>query len=188
MLWSSCSIPSIFSWSATGILLFLFLFYLVLTGVVLESILFLELLILVILVIPLSTRVLSTWFIFSLAFLLHLFLFLFRLVPKISGWDLLLVERVVTPRDRRAGVFHLFAAVAMSFACVLHFAMSSSAFHPHVFKTCIPLGSLGSLCCPFWVQSYSLAPAAPLRSCFVSRRKTFSEWAGSWRLVLVHHW
>ena len=35
------------------------------------------------------------------------------------------------------GVFLLFAVVAMSFACVLHLAMSSCALHHHVFKTCI---------------------------------------------------
>ena len=34
-------------------------------------------------------------------------------------------------------VVQLFAVVALSFACVLHLVMSSSALHPHVFKTCI---------------------------------------------------
>ena len=32
------------------------------------------------------------------------------------------------------GVFELFAAVARSFACVLHFIMSSCALHHHVLK------------------------------------------------------
>ena len=35
------------------------------------------------------------------------------------------------------GVVQLVAVVAMSFACVLHFMMSSCALHHHVFKTCI---------------------------------------------------
>ena len=47
------SIPSIFNRNAAKILSFLFVSYLVLTGVLLESILFLELLILVIFAIPL---------------------------------------------------------------------------------------------------------------------------------------
>ena len=38
------------------------------------------------------------------------------------------------------GVFLLFADIAMSFACVLHFIMSSCALHHHVFKTCIRPG------------------------------------------------
>ena len=38
------------------------------------------------------------------------------------------------------GVVQLFAVVAMSFACVLHFILSSCALHHHVFKTCIRPG------------------------------------------------
>ena len=37
------------------------------------------------------------------------------------------------------GVFQLFAAVAMSFACVLQFAMSSSALQHHVFQNLHPV-------------------------------------------------
>ena len=38
------------------------------------------------------------------------------------------------------GVFQLFVVVAMSFACVLHFSMSSSALHHHVFQNLHPFG------------------------------------------------
>ena len=34
-------------------------------------------------------------------------------------------------------VLQLFAVFALSFACVLHFIMSSCALHHHVFETCI---------------------------------------------------
>ena len=40
------------------------------------------------------------------------------------------------------GVVQLFAVVALSFACVLHFIMSSCALHHHVFETCIRPGLL----------------------------------------------
>ena len=45
------------------------------------------------------------------------------------------------------GVSQLFAVVAMSFACVLHFAMSSSAFHLHVFQNLHPFGFSQFLFC-----------------------------------------
>ena len=54
------------------------------------------------------------------------------------------------PETDVPGVVQLFADVAMSFACVLHLAMSSCALHHHVFKTCIRPGSPGSFRCPFW--------------------------------------
>ena len=44
------------------------------------------------------------------------------------------------PETDAPGVFQLFVVVALSFACVLHFIMSSCALHHHVFKTCIRPG------------------------------------------------
>ena len=47
----------------------------------------------------------------------------------------LLVQR---PGFDAPGVCQLFAVIAMSFACVLHFSMSSCAFHfAYVFVSCI---------------------------------------------------
>ena len=54
----------------------------------------------------------------------------------------------------------------MSFACVLHFAMSSSAFHPHVFRNLHPFGfprfSLLSVRSP----DLSRAPVVPSQTLF----------------------
>ena len=61
--------------------------------------LFLELWILIIFVIALFYPVLSSLFILSLEHLLHLILFFFRLGPKISGRDLLLVEECCNAPD-----------------------------------------------------------------------------------------
>ena len=54
----------------------------------------------------------------------------------------------------------------MSFACVLHFSMSSSTFHLHVFQNLHPFGF--SRFSPLSVRSPDLsrAPVAPLRPCF----------------------
>ena len=56
----------------------------------------------------------------------------------------------------------------MSFDCVLHFAMSSYALHPHFFPK---LASGHFSRCPFRDPTLSLAPVGPLRPCFVSGRK-----------------
>ena len=83
--------------------------------------------------------------------------------------------RMLRPGSDAPGVTQLFATVAMSFACVLHFAMSSAAFHLHVFQNLHPFGS--SRFSPLSVRSPGLsrAPVAPLRPCFVSGRNMFSE-------------
>ena len=47
----------------------------------------------------------------------------------------------MTPRPMREVSFSYSLFVAVSFACVLHLAMSSSALHLHVFQTCIRPGS-----------------------------------------------
>ena len=39
--------------------------------------------------------------------------------------------------------------------------------------------------CPFRIPTLSHAPVAPLRPCFVSGRKTFSEWAEICQVALV---
>ena len=76
----------------------------------------------------------SRFFASSLEFWFHLIPFPFCLGPKISGRNLLLVEECCNAPDSMRqvsapGVCQLFAVIAMSFACVLHFAMSSYAFH-----------------------------------------------------------
>ena len=71
-----------------------------------------------------------------------------------------------------SGVFELFVVVAMSFACVSHFSMSSSAFHLHVFQNMHPFGFLGSLHGPFRAFHTRTCPVAPLGPCFMSRRKS----------------
>ena len=54
----------------------------------------------------------------------------------------------------------------MSFSCMLHFAMSSSAFHVHVLQNLHPFGF--PRFSPLSVRSPDLsrAPVAPLRPCF----------------------
>ena len=45
---------------------------------------------------------------------------------------------MLRPRSDAPGVFQLFAVIAMSFACVLHFITSSCAFHfAYMFVSCI---------------------------------------------------
>ena len=83
---------SMFNRDAITILSFLFLFYLLPSAVVSESILSISMRFFSYSSFLFSTCVLSALFILSLAFVLHLFLFLFRLIPKVSGRDLLLVE------------------------------------------------------------------------------------------------
>ena len=101
-----------------------------------------------------STRVLSTLFIFSLAFLLHLLLFLFHLVPKISGRDLLLVEESCNvPRPIR----QVPSSYSSLLPCNLLACCILPCHHLHFiymfFKTCIRSGSPGSLRCSFGVQT-----------------------------------
>ena len=59
----------------------------------------------------------------------------------------------------------------MSFACVLHFAMSSSALHPYVFKTCIRSGPPGSLRFLFGVQTTLARARRPSQTMFRERAK-----------------
>ena len=71
------------------------------------------------------------------------------------------------------GVCQLFAIIAMSFACVLHFAMSSSAFHPHIFQNLHPFGF--SRFSPLSVRSpdHLRAPVAPSQTLFHVRVLNF---------------
>ena len=56
----------------------------------------------------------------------------------------------------------------MSFACVLHFAMSSSAFHLHVFQNLHPFGFRRFSPLSVLSQTLSHAPAAPPKYYFIS--------------------
>ena len=84
---------------------------------------------------------LSSLFSFSLDFLLHLIPFPFRLGPKISGRDLLLVEECCNAPDSMRQVSSSYSSLLPChlLACCI-FAMSSSAFHLHVFKNLHPFG------------------------------------------------
>ena len=135
-----------------------------------------------------SNWVLSTLFIFSLAFLLHLFLFLFHLVPKILGRDLLLMEESCNTLRLMRQVSSIYSS---SLPWHLLVCCTLPCHHMHFicmfFKTCIRSGFPGSLRCSFWAQTHSHAPVTPLRPCFVSGRKTFSEWTDICRVALVYH-
>lgn len=103
-----------------------------------------------------------TLFIFSLAFLFHLFLFIFHLIPKISGRDLLLVEESCNaPNPMR----QVSSSYSPSLPCLLLACCTLPFHHLHFvcrfFKTCVRSGSPGSLRCPFWAQPHLHAPAAP---------------------------
>ena len=104
----------------------------------------------------------SRFFASSLEFLFHLIPFLFRLGPKISGRDLLLVEECCNAPDSMRQVF---ASYSPSLPCHLLACCILSCHHVHFirtfFKTCIRSGFAGSLRCPFGVQTHSHAPAAP---------------------------
>ena len=86
-------------------------------------------------------------------------------------------RNIVTPRFDAPDVIQLFTVLAMSFACVLHFAMSSSAFHPHVFQNLHPFGfsrfSLLSVRSP----DHSRAPVAPSQTLFHVRVLNFLRMA-----------
>ena len=88
--------------------------------------------------------------------------FPFRLVPKISGRDLLLVEECCNAPDLMRQVSASYSPSLPSHVlacCIL------PCHHLHFirmfFKTCIRSGSAGSLRCPFRVRTHSHAPVAP---------------------------
>ena len=133
-----------------------------------------------------ANRVLSTLFIFSLAFLFHLIPFISRLGPKISGRDLLLVEECCNAPDSMRQVS---SSYSPSLPCHLLACCILPCHHLHFicmfFKTCIRSGSPGSLCCLFRAPTLSHAPAAPPKYYFISVIKMFSEWVATWRAVLL---
>ena len=61
---------------------------------------------------------------------------------RITGRHLAHRIRGITEGNRRrgTGVCQLFAVLSMSCVCMLHFAMSSSALHHHVFQNLHPYG------------------------------------------------
>ena len=128
----------------------------------------------------------SRFFASSLKFLFHLILFPFRLGPKISGRDLLLVEECCNAPDSMRQVS---ASYSPLLPCHLLACCILPCHHLHFicmfFKTCIRSGSAGSLCCPFRVQTHSHAPAAPPKYYFISGIKMFSEWVATYRVVLL---
>ena len=75
----------------------------------------------------------------------------------------------------------------MYFACVLHFAMSSSAFHLHVFQNLHPFGF--PQFSPLSVLSPDTLARArrPAQTLFRERDKIFSEWAEICRVALVYN-
>ena len=111
----------------------------------------------------------SRFFASSLEFLFHLIHFPFRLGPKISGRDLLLVEECCNAPDpmRQVSASYLPLLPCHLLACCI-----LPCHHLHCicmfFKTCIRSCFAGSLRCSFGVQTHSHAPAAPLKYYFIS--------------------
>ena len=89
------------------------------------------------------------------------------------------------------GVCQLFAVVAMSSACVLHFAMSSSAFHimsscaSHLHTCCRlhPVPRVSSRC-PFRVPELPHVSVASRRPTLVFGRVTLPVWRETCRMLL----
>ena len=128
----------------------------------------------------------SRFFASSLEFLFHLIPFPFRLGPKISGRDLLLVEECCNAPDLMR---QLSASYSTSLPCHLLACCILPCHHLHFicmfFKTCIRSAPPGSLRCPFGVQKNSHAPAAPPKYYFISGIKMFSEWVATCCAVLL---
>ena len=112
--------------------------------------LFLELFILFIFAVHLFYPSALDIFIFSHAFLLYLILFLFHLVPKISGRDLLLVEESCNAPNPMRQVSSSYSSLL---PCQLLVCCILPCHHLHFicmfFKTCIRSGPPGSLRCLF---------------------------------------
>ena len=64
---------------------------------------------------------------------------LVRRTSASASWRQLCLGFMKRPGFDAPGVFQLFVVVAMSFACVLHFDMSSCALHHHVFQNLHPV-------------------------------------------------
>ena len=128
------------------------------------------------------TRVFLTLFILTVLFLFHLIPFSFHPGPKISGRDLLLVEECCNAPDPMRQVsssYSSFLPCHLLACCIL------PCHHLHCIIMFSKLASGPFPRCPFHDPTLSLAPVAPLRPCFVSGRKAFSEWAEICRVALV---
>ena len=116
----------------------------------------------------------SRFFASSLEFSFHLIPFLFRLGPKVSGRDLLLVEECCNAPDPMRQVS---ASYSPSLPCHFLACCTLPCHHLHficmLYKTCIRSGSPGSLRCSFGVQTSRARPSSPLRPCFRVRVLNF---------------
>jgi len=127
--------------------------------VVSNSALFLELLLLSHSTFLFPTRVFLTLFILTVLFLFHLIPFSFRLGPKISGRDLLLVEECCNAPDPMRQVS---ASYSPSLPCHLLACCILSCHHVHfILHTCSSHASEHFPRCPFCNPALLCPPAFP---------------------------